>query len=143
MDFGARRTGERAAEFEAARAEFLRRDEPAFLTWRKNDYRLRYSRRNNCIGSTEAARRAGSHDASADDATRVAMAAEITSQSNGFTSNSKLAAMRVTSADKARPMTIPNTVSESAVANTFRTTLSRLAPTAMRIAISRLRSVTA
>ena len=102
----------------------------------------RYSYRSVTIGSTRDARQAGSQLARAAAAVIVAAAARNVVVSVGPTPNSKDATSRFKANAPARPRIQPHIVSESPSFMIPESTVERVAPTAMRIPISRRCSVT-
>lgn len=94
------------------------------------------------MGSTEAARRAGRDAAKDEQMKSKIIAPAITKLSIGVTSYSRLESNRVDPKDAANPIAAPIAVSETACRIVRRQTRSRVAPRAIRIAISVLRSAT-
>src|SRR6266567_6919619 len=66
-----------------------------------------HSSRRTRIGSTDAARRAGSHAANGEQASRTATAPLIATPSNGFTLKSKLDSNLAKATDRIKPAPIP------------------------------------
>lgn len=102
-----------------------------------------YSFRKARIGSTEAAARAGNHDAAIDTIARTATDSEKMSGLIALTSNSRAPINRAQASVPASPKRMPISVSRALMPIIIRRTSPRRAPSAMRTPISRVRCATA
>ena len=98
--------------------------------------------RNACIGSMDAARKAGSADAATASISTQSAASTSTSGSNGLTPNSIDYSNPEAAAAPASPITQPIAASFAPDSITSRTMAERCEPSVMRIAISCTREAT-
>src|SRR6516165_7086179 len=85
------------------------------------------------IGSTRAARQAGSREAPIETNASSVTAAEKLSRSSGLTSNNRLESERVRNNEPTIPTTDPSAVRTALLRSTWETTRPRVAPSAIRI----------